>query len=64
MNISTTRNKNGDLITVEQACELTNLGRTSVRKLAVESGAGRKIGRCFRIKKAVFLDFIDRVYSE
>jgi excisionase family DNA binding protein len=56
-------NLQGDLITDSQACELTNLGRTTVRKLAEEAGAVRKIGRCYRIKKNAFFDYIENMYS-
>lgn len=63
MNVSKTRNKDGDLITVEQACQLSNLGRTTVRRLAEESGAVRKIGRCYRIKKKKFFEYIEREYA-
>ncbi|MCI8724686.1 MAG: helix-turn-helix domain-containing protein [Hungatella sp.] len=57
------RNANGELLTMTQACEASNLGKTTVRKIAEEAGAARKIGRSYRINKKLFFDFIDRNYS-
>jgi len=45
MKKSEIENKFGDLLKLNQVCELSNLGVTTVRKLAEESGAVRKIGR-------------------
>jgi hypothetical protein len=50
---------NGELLTLPQTCEVSNLGMSTVRKIAQESGAVRKIGRSVRIKRAVFFDYID-----
>lgn len=63
MNISQFKNQNGELITLYQACELTNLGRTKVRQLADEAGASIKIGKSYRIKRKVLFDYIERTYS-
>lgn len=49
----------GELLTLPQTCEVSNLGMSTVRKIAQESGAVRKIGRSVRIKRAVFFDYID-----
>lgn len=54
----------GELLTVEQTCELSNLGKTTVRRIANEAGAVRKIGRCCRINKLVFFDYIEKEYTE
>lgn len=51
------------LLTIEQACEVTNLGRTKLRQLADESGAVRKIGKSYRIRIDVLLDYVDREYA-
>lgn len=58
------RNKNGELVTLTQVCELTNLGSSTVRKLADKAGAVRKIGRSYRIKKSAFFDYIEKTYAE
>ncbi len=64
MNLLERRNKNGELITLTQACELTNLGSSTVRKMAEESKAVRKIGKSYRIKKNVFFDYIEKEYAK
>lgn len=64
MKKSEIENKFGDLLKINQVCELSNLGATTVRKLAEESGAVRKIGRSYRIKKSVFFDYIEKEYAE
>lgn len=64
MKKSEVENKFGDLLKLNQVCELSNLGATTVRKLAEESGAVRKIGRSYRIKKSVFFDYIEKEYAE
>lgn len=58
------KNVNTVLLTVQQVSELTNLGSTTVRKLALESGAGRKIGKSYRINKQKFLEYIELVCIE
>lgn len=54
---------NSILLTIEQTCNLANLGATKVRELAKESGAERKIGRCYRVHKATFFDYIEKLYA-
>lgn len=56
-------NSESILLTTEQVCDLVNLGATTVRKLASESGASRKIGRSFRIHKDIFFDYIEKLYG-
>lgn len=64
MNLAKNRNQDGMLITLTQACQESNLGSTAVRKIAEESGAVRKIGRSYRIKKNVFFDYIEKEYAK
>lgn len=54
----------GEMITLEQACALLNLGRGTIRRLASECGAVRKIGKSYRIKRTMLLDYIDRTYTD
>ena len=63
MNRTKAGNPNGVLLTVEQMADLTNLGTSTVRKLADESGTSRKIGKCYRINRQAFLSFIEREYA-
>lgn len=63
MKKSEIENKFGDLLKINQVCELSNLGATTVRRLAEESGAIRKIGKSYRIKKSVFFDYIEKEYT-
>lgn len=56
-------NNVGELVTLKQMCELSNLGMNRVRILAEESGALRKIGKSVRVKPKVFFDYIDKEYS-
>lgn len=51
--------EDGIFITIETASRLTNLGRNTVRKLAQEGNAARKIGKSFRINRQVFLNYLD-----
>lgn len=64
MNARIANSTSGELLTVEQACELSNLGKTTVRRIANEAGAVRRIGRCYRINKLVFFDYIEKEYAE
>lgn len=64
MNRAKNRNENGELITVSQTSNLSNLCENTVRKIAEESGAVRKIGRSYRINRKIFFDYIERVYTE
>lgn len=63
MNTIRIENVNGELINLNQACEITNLGANTIRKLAAEAGAVRKIGKSYRIKKEVLLNYIDENYT-
>lgn len=53
----------GKLVTVGQICGDSNLGRTTVMRIAKESGSLRKIGRNVRIDRKQFFDFIEREYA-
>lgn len=64
MNARKINNTLGETITLEQACALLNLGRGTIRRLASECGAVRKIGKSYRIKRAILVDYIDREYVE
>lgn len=59
MNKLSEHNENGVFITLETASRLTNLGRNTVRRLAQEGNAARKIGKSFRINRQVFLNYLD-----
>ena len=63
MNKSESNNLHGELITLRQACESVNLGANTVRNLAAESGAVRKIGKSYRINRKIFLNYIEKVFS-
>ena len=64
MNKAENRNLSGELLTLTQICEISNLGNSTVRKIAEESKAVRKIGRSYRIKKKVFFDYIEKEYAK
>ena len=64
MEKSKVENKFGDLLKLNQVCELSNLGATTVRHLAEESGAVRKIGKCYRIHRATFFGYIEKEYAK
>ena len=49
----------GVFITIQMASQLTNLGTTTVRRLARDCHASRKIGRAYRIRKDILLQYID-----
>ena len=63
MNKLKNRNKYGEIITLQQACEETNLCAHTVRKIAKESGAALKIGKSYRIIRNVFLEYIYKNYT-
>lgn len=63
MNRTRAGNPNGVLLTVEQMAEVVNLGTATVRRLAEEAGASRKIGKCYRINRQAFLSFIEKEYA-
>ncbi len=50
---------NAEYITVNMACSLTNLGKNTVREMARDCKASRKIGKSLRIKRSIFLAYID-----
>lgn len=64
MNLAKNRNVDGELITIEQTCQLSNLGTATVRRLAEESKSVRRIGRNYRINRKIFFDYIEQVYAE
>lgn len=53
----------GELVTVNQMAEVSNLGVSTVRKIAEEAQAVRRIGRSYRINRRAFLDYIEQMYS-
>jgi len=63
MNLSKNKNQYGELITIEQACELSNLGKTKIRKLASDARAVVKIGKSYRIKREILFNHIEETYS-
>lgn len=64
MNALKANNKNGVLLTINQTCEKFNIGSTTVRKLAQEAGAIRRIGRIYRINSDILYNYIEKNYSE
>lgn len=50
---------NAVYITVDMACKLTNLGKNTVRKMARDCKATRKIGKLLRINRSIFLAYVD-----
>ena len=63
MNKSEMRNSMGELLTLSQMCEVSNLGASTVRRIANESNSARKIGKSYRINRRIFLDYIEQIYS-
>lgn len=61
--VTTTSSTDAELLTLQQTCELSNLGNTTVRQLASDAGAVRKIGRSYRINRKLFFDYIEQHYS-
>jgi hypothetical protein len=59
MNKQNADNLKGKYLTVMQTCEVTNLGRGTVRKLAEDSGAKRKIGNRFMIEQEILINYIE-----
>ena len=53
----------GELVTVEQMAETSNLGVSTVRRIAEEAQAVRRIGRIYLINRQVFLNYIEQIYS-
>lgn len=58
MNKPTRRNLEGELLTLNQACEVFNLGATTIRQLAKDSNSEIKIGRSYRIRKDKLAEYI------
>ena len=56
-------NAQGELVTVNQMAEISNLGVSTIRRVAEEANAVRRIGRCYRINKRIFLDYVEQIYS-
>ena len=56
MNKANYNNPLGDLVTIKQCSELLNLGSGTVRTLAKQAGAERRIGRSYRINRKILLD--------
>ena len=63
MNVAKYGNKDGDLITIKQACERTNLGMSTIRQMSQECGASLKIGRSYRIDIQKLLEYL-RTFQE
>lgn len=63
MNKRESNNTRGELVTVNQMAETCNLGTSTTRKIAEESGSMRHIGRSVRINRRIFLDYIEAIYS-
>ncbi len=51
--------QNTELLTLQQACECTSLGRTKLREVAKAAQAERKIGKSYRIRKDILLNYIE-----
>lgn len=63
MNKSKIRNSKGELLTYQQTAEKSNIGISTVVKLARESGALIKIGRIARVDWNIFYSYIVSVYQ-
>lgn len=59
MLVPVNRDDSGELLTVSQTCRISNLGQSTVRRIARESGAIRRIGKCYRIRREDFMNYID-----
>jgi hypothetical protein len=53
-----TKDSNGEILTLEQAAHRVNLGVGAVRKYAKECGAALKIGRSYRINIQKLIDYL------
>lgn len=58
MNKTENRNDFGTYITLQQAASEINAGTATARKVADESGAVVHIGKCYRINREIFLDYV------
>lgn len=63
MNAGKYRNEYGELITLPQTAELSNLGMNTVRKIAQEADAIVRINKSVRVKRRKFFDYIDEKYA-
>lgn len=63
MNKISNRDDAGVLLTVKQVAALSNLGTGTVRRLAEQAGAVRRIGRIYRIKRDDFFTYLDNFYT-
>lgn len=63
MNKSKIRNSKGELLTYQQTAEKSNIGISTVVKLARESGALIKIGCIARVDWNIFYSYIVSVYQ-
>ena len=61
MNRTTALNPTGDFITVKQAAFLANIGIATARKYAEKANAVVHIGRCCRIDRKKFLEYISKL---
>jgi hypothetical protein len=52
-------NEEAIFLTVDMASKITSLGRNTVRRMAQECNAVRKIGKSVRINRKILLDYID-----
>lgn len=59
MNKSSADNMSGTYVKIPQIAEDCNLGIATVRKIASKAGAVRKFGRCVRVNREQFLQFIE-----
>lgn len=64
MHALNTMSEDGVLLTLDQMRKKSNLGASTIRKLAEESGAVRKIGKSYRIDQKTFFDHINKTYSK
>jgi excisionase family DNA binding protein len=58
MNKLKNQNPEAEIVTIKQACERTNLGTATVRRLADECKASIKIGKSYRIRMDRLLEYI------
>ena len=50
--------QNTELLTLQQACECTSLGRTKLREVAKAAQAERKIGKSYRVRKDILWSYV------
>ena len=53
-------NVNGEFITLQQMCEMLNMGIVTARKISKEAGAAYKIGGSYRIDRQQLLKYIEK----